>query len=147
MKIIPVACPKCGASFEIEEGRSKCFCQYCGTQIVIDDGSRSITNTQIIRDEAKIKELELRAKQLELEVEQSRAKEEERKRQLEIEAENERARQQSKSASSGVNFILLAFAIIMFLVSFAGGGIITLFLSGILFIVFILRTIINALTK
>lgn len=147
MKIIPVACPKCGASFEIEEGRDKCFCQYCGTQIVIDDGSRNITNTQIIRDEAKIKELELRAKQLEFEVEQARKKEEERTKQLEIEAENEKMRQQSKSASSGVSFLILAFVIIFFLVSFAGGGLITLFLSGMLFIVFIIRVIINAFSK
>lgn len=74
MKIIPVACPKCGASFEIEEGRNKCFCQYCGTQIVIDDGSRSITNTQIIRDEARIKEAEteLEKKRIEIEIKEAK---------------------------------------------------------------------------
>lgn len=77
MKIIPVECPKCGASFEIEEGRKTCFCQYCGTQIAIDDGSRTVTNTQVIRDEAKLKELSIKEKQLEYDM---RVKEEQRKK-------------------------------------------------------------------
>ena len=82
MKIIPVECPKCGASFEIDEGRKTCFCQYCGTKIAIDDGINRTVNTNIIRDEAKIKELELRAKQLELEAERERLKQKDRKKNL-----------------------------------------------------------------
>ena len=69
MKIIPVSCPKCGASFEIDEGRKTCFCQYCGTQIFIDDGTVNAKieqninyrgeHTSVFKDEARLKELEI----------------------------------------------------------------------------------------
>lgn len=86
MKIIPVECPKCGAGFDIEEGRKTCFCQYCGTKIAVDDGINRTVNTSIIRDEAKIKELELREKQLELEVEKERLKQKDRKKNFVVNA-------------------------------------------------------------
>lgn len=37
MKVIPMKCPECGATIEVEEGRQKCFCTYCGTQLYLDD--------------------------------------------------------------------------------------------------------------
>lgn len=79
MNIISVRCPSCGASLNLEEGRSRYFCQYCGTPIAIDDGSININqhieqkinytgdHTSIIRDEAKLKELEIEQLRAELE--------------------------------------------------------------------------------
>ncbi len=76
MKIIPVECPKCGAGFDIEEGRKTCFCQYCGTKLLLDDGSttRTTITAKVIRDEARIKEAEVKARQQEIEAEQERSK-------------------------------------------------------------------------
>ena len=79
MNIISVRCPSCGASLNIEEGRTRCFCQYCGTPIAIDDGSVNVNqhieqkisytgdHISIIRDEAKLKELEIEQLRAELE--------------------------------------------------------------------------------
>lgn len=72
MKIIPIKCPSCGASLDIQDGRKNCFCQYCGEHIHLDDENRVITNVQIVRNEAQIKEAEIKAKRLEFEIEQQR---------------------------------------------------------------------------
>lgn len=37
VSINAIKCPECGASLEIEEGRSELFCSYCGTKILIKD--------------------------------------------------------------------------------------------------------------
>ena len=57
MKIIDIKCPKCGRELHIGEGRKDCFCEYCGSHLYFDDENR--TFTRIIRDEAKLKELEI----------------------------------------------------------------------------------------
>lgn len=57
MKIIDIKCPKCGGELHIGEGRKDCFCEYCGSHLYFDDENR--TFTRIIRDEAKLKELEI----------------------------------------------------------------------------------------
>lgn len=70
IKMIPVKCPECGASIEIDKERSFGFCSYCGSKVIINN-----ENEQIIRniDEAAIKksevEKELELKKLELEEE------------------------------------------------------------------------------
>ena len=68
MKMIALKCPECGASLKIEEGRTQCFCQYCGTQILLDD-ERKIYEYRTI-DEARIREAEswetIRLKELEI---------------------------------------------------------------------------------
>lgn len=56
VKLISLKCPKCNANLSIEENRKRCFCSYCGTQIIIDDGSVEHTYRKI--DEARIKEAE-----------------------------------------------------------------------------------------
>lgn len=56
IKMVSVKCPECNASLSIEEERKQCFCQYCGTKIIVDDGS--ITHTYRKVDEARIKEAE-----------------------------------------------------------------------------------------
>ena len=59
MKMIAHVCPKCGANLEIEEERTSFFCTYCGTLISIDDEVERKEVVHVIRDEAKLKELEL----------------------------------------------------------------------------------------
>lgn len=69
MKLISLKCPECKADLNIEEGRKTCYCQYCGTKILIDDNSSTYTYRKI--DEARIKEAEvdkaIRLKELEIE--------------------------------------------------------------------------------
>lgn len=79
MKLVSLKCPECKADLSVEPGRKQCFCQYCGTKIMIDNGEQIHTYKTV--DEARIKEAEfqseLRLKQLEIEREQ---REEDRKR-------------------------------------------------------------------
>lgn len=66
---IPVECPKCGAAIQQSGDRAATFCSYCGTRLLVDDGSAKVTYTTV--DETRIRELEaqsaLELKQLELE--------------------------------------------------------------------------------
>ena len=58
MKLISLTCPSCNARLKVENDRKFTFCQYCGTQIYLDD---EVKRTEYIRrkiDETKIKELE-----------------------------------------------------------------------------------------
>ena len=71
MKLISLKCPECDANLSIEEGRTQCFCQYCGTKILLDDGGKTYTYRKI--DEARLKEAEIRLKELEIEEEEKRA--------------------------------------------------------------------------
>ena len=57
VKMVSVKCPECNASLSIEEERKQCFCQYCGTKIIIDDGSTTHTYRKVY--EARIKEAEV----------------------------------------------------------------------------------------
>lgn len=47
MKLISLICPSCGAKLELQElgNRSKCFCQYCGQTILLDEEQITITGT------------------------------------------------------------------------------------------------------
>lgn len=42
MKIKTFRCPECQANIEIEEGRTFCYCQYCGCKIILDDEKQEI---------------------------------------------------------------------------------------------------------
>lgn len=55
MKLVPVKCPNCGASMEVNEDTTTCACPACGSNIVIEDGpvTKTIERTEIA-DEAKI---------------------------------------------------------------------------------------------
>lgn len=57
MQMITMKCPECGATMSLEQGRRECFCQYCGTKLFVDDGSKSYTYRKI--DEARIKEADI----------------------------------------------------------------------------------------
>ena len=81
INLVSLKCPECNAALAIEEGRKHCFCQYCGTKILIDDGSTTHTYRKI--DEARIKEAEvrerIRLKELSLEEQKQLSKEKKRR--------------------------------------------------------------------
>lgn len=61
-------CPACGATVEVEQERKSLFCNYCGSQINIDDGvkrveiTKNINYHKIYTDESKIREHERKEK-------------------------------------------------------------------------------------
>lgn len=63
INLIPVTCPNCSASLQIEENRKEAFCTYCGTKILIHNENEKIIHTiddaAIARANAD-KEVELR---------------------------------------------------------------------------------------
>lgn len=54
MKITSVKCPECGANLKIEEGRSFCFCQYCGCKIMLDEEKNEFTYNKNINNSISI---------------------------------------------------------------------------------------------
>lgn len=57
MKLLSMTCPNCNASLDnIDPNRKYCYCQYCGTKILIDNEAKK--RETHIYDEARIKELE-----------------------------------------------------------------------------------------
>lgn len=57
MKLLSMTCPNCNASLDnIDPSRKYCYCQYCGTKILIDNEAKK--RETHIYDEARIKELE-----------------------------------------------------------------------------------------
>lgn len=66
MKLRVLKCPECRANLEIEEGRTFCYCQYCGCKIILDDEkeektinkniniTKNVTHTKRYVDEAEI---------------------------------------------------------------------------------------------
>ena len=57
--LVSLVCPACGSSFHIQEWQKSCFCSYCGTQILVDDGSKTYTYVHKTVDEARIREADL----------------------------------------------------------------------------------------
>ena len=43
MKLQVLKCPECRANLEVEEGRTSCYCQYCGCKIILDDEKKETT--------------------------------------------------------------------------------------------------------
>lgn len=37
MKLIDLTCSKCGATLQVNPELSKCICQYCGNEMLIDN--------------------------------------------------------------------------------------------------------------
>ena len=75
MKLISLKCPECSSNLQIEEGRDKCFCQYCGAEISLNDYYSSHIYRKV--DEARIKEAEykkeVRLKELEVEARRTKS--------------------------------------------------------------------------
>ncbi|WP_051197267.1 TFIIB-type zinc ribbon-containing protein [Butyrivibrio sp. XBB1001] len=42
MKLVDVVCPRCGANLKIDTEHEKAFCEYCGAEVLIDDGIQHV---------------------------------------------------------------------------------------------------------
>ena len=73
------SCPKCGTNIQIPEGANTSYCMYCGTQLIYNDGSATVTYRAV--DEARIREAEIKR-----ELELKRLELQERRRPLKIAA-------------------------------------------------------------
>ncbi len=60
MELFKLVCPSCGADIILEKSTNECFCPYCGNKFLFDDGVKRSEHTVYIRDEAKLRELELK---------------------------------------------------------------------------------------
>lgn len=108
MKLIPIVCPKCEAQVQIEEGTERCFCTYCGTQIILHNENHKRVDTSYTYrkiDEARIREAEL-SQMLEL-------------KKLEI---AEKKRQDRKKARKAICIVSAILIVIAFALSAGGGG-------------------------
>lgn len=63
-----IKCPECGAKLDVEEGREKIFCSFCGTQVLIKDENeytyRFVDEAGIVRSDNNTK---VRMRELDLE--------------------------------------------------------------------------------
>lgn len=105
VKMVSLKCPECGARLSIEEGHRQCFCQYCGTKIMLDDGSKTYTYHRV--DEARLKEAEVE--------ERIRLKE------LEIEEQRRISKEKTKLFKIKASIILGIIGAILMVVGFVGG--------------------------
>ena len=96
--LVPLTCPKCGGQISVPNDVTKCFCSFCGTQIIIDDGSTTVHVHNY--DEVEMKRLEL---------EQARLEKEE-KRQAELAEYRKKWR-----------ILLIVYIAIMFVMGYAAG--------------------------
>lgn len=105
VKIISLKCPECDANISIEENLKQCFCQYCGTKIIIDDGSTMHTYRKV--DEARIKEAEV--------------KESIRLKELEIKERAQITKERRKMFKLKISLALGIIGVIMMAIGFLGG--------------------------
>lgn len=102
MKLVSLKCPECKADLSVEPGRKQCFCQYCGTKIIIDNEEQVQTFKTV--DEARIREAEL---QNELKL-----------KQMEIERERQEADRKRKDANRSLKIKVCIGLVIVALFSF-----------------------------
>lgn len=57
MRVVPLTCPKCDASLDMENDNSVRFCKYCGVPIYFDDGTRVKVKVNHFIDEAKLQKV------------------------------------------------------------------------------------------
>lgn len=76
MKLTAAICPQCNGEIHITEETHQCYCSHCGTKIILNDASYTVTHRTI--DEARIKEAEVNQQvqlgQLEIEKEKAKQK-------------------------------------------------------------------------
>lgn len=98
MKLISLTCPNCNANLDnIDPSLKQCYCQYCGTKIMLDDGT--IRKETHIYDEAKIKESESKER-IEL---------------AKMEHENKRVTEENKEERKNTIFYVILVLIILLL--------------------------------
>lgn len=45
MNFVAAGCPSCGARIQVDENSKTCFCQYCGSQIIVEEAIQLIRGT------------------------------------------------------------------------------------------------------
>lgn len=66
MKLVAAACPSCSAGIEVPEGADRCFCMYCGSQIIVEaalayakvkiEGTVQVKNADFVIEAGKLLE-------------------------------------------------------------------------------------------
>lgn len=67
---VKLVCPSCGANLEVDSKLSQCFCQYCGTKILLHNENEhtiNINQTSRFVDEAELAKQENERKKIEFE--------------------------------------------------------------------------------
>lgn len=68
MKMLQLRCPNCGAMLDLKDDiGTQCFCNYCGTKILLDEQQDSVINAKV-----RIKELEHEKYKIDKEYEEQR---------------------------------------------------------------------------
>lgn len=71
-----IKCPECGANLDVEEGRKKLFCSFCGAQIILSNDNEHIIHTI---DDAEVKHAQteqlIKVRQLEIAAKEQEAEE------------------------------------------------------------------------
>ena len=105
---VKLTCPNCGASLEVDQKLTQCFCTYCGTKILLHNENEYVTR---IVDEARLAEQENER----LRIEHEKQKYEDKK-----------AEKEKNNRNVGRNLLAVALGYVTaFLVVFAAGGILT----------------------
>lgn len=76
---IKLVCPNCGANLEVDSKLSQCFCQYCGTKILLHNENEQVTR---IIDEAGLAQQE--TERLRITLEKEKLEHEEKNKQREM---------------------------------------------------------------
>lgn len=107
MNLIHLRCPDCGADLEVDNSSEFCFCQYCGTKIILEDQSASVRRTK-----ARLKTIDKFLDQCEAQqirkMEDRRIREETRAEERRLKAELQHKRQILAVIISVVLFIFMA---------------------------------------
>lgn len=105
MNLIHLRCPDCGADLEVDNSREFCFCQYCGTKIILEDQSASVRRTK-----SRLKTIDKFLDQRE--AQQIRKMED---RRLREEAAREERRRKDEQDRKDFNRFIIGFIIFFFL--------------------------------
>lgn len=65
MKLIALKCPCCNGDINVESDRDFCFCQYCGTKIVVEDETKKLKSVAVSSRSLEAENLLKRAKRFE----------------------------------------------------------------------------------
>lgn len=98
---VKLVCPSCGANLEVDSKLSQCFCQYCGTKILLHNENEHTVNINVERTDHYIDEASL-------------AYQENERRRIEFEKqkyEDKRSEKQKQSASNGIELLTIALII------------------------------------
>lgn len=107
MNLVHLRCPDCGAELEVDNSREFCFCQYCGTKIILEESDASVRRTKA-RLKTIDKFLDQREAQQIRKMENRRIREETKAEERRLKAELQHKRQILTVIISVILFVLMA---------------------------------------